>query len=230
METLDKWGYGGNMLALIKNMYQGSETKVIQGNNKSDTIKLRVGLKQGCVLSPLLFSIYIMELGHRLENSGHGVNIGGLNIPALFFADDIVFLGSDEKDLNKLLEIVGCFGAERKLEFISKKSKVMVNWRKGNKDIKWCIGRKVVREMSDYHKIEFGECEEYKYLGVVISIRGAMLKRHEAGKLANNKRMAGRVRTFCRGSLNQAFCAKIVWERIVCATSLYGVEAIANSK
>ena len=56
-------------------------------------------------------------------------------------------------------------------EINSKKSKVMVNWSKGNKG----IGRKVVREISDYHiKIEFGECEEYTYLGFVISIRGTI--------------------------------------------------------
>ena len=41
--------------------------------------------------------------------------------------------------------------------------------------------------------------------------------------------MAGRVRTFSR-SLNQAFCTRIAWERIVCATSVYGIEAITNSK
>ena len=44
-----------------------------------------LGLRQGCVLSPILFAIYLADLGRQLTASGRGVDIGGIKIPGAFF-------------------------------------------------------------------------------------------------------------------------------------------------
>ena len=84
--TLEKWGYRGKALRVIQGLYTDVNTKSRQGSIETESIELRVGLKQGCVRSPLLFSLYLMELGYRLESSG---NVRGRSIPALFFAEDM---------------------------------------------------------------------------------------------------------------------------------------------
>ena len=40
-------------------------------------------------MSPLLFAIFVSDLGKELNATGLGVKLGSLNISALFFADDI---------------------------------------------------------------------------------------------------------------------------------------------
>ena len=59
-------------------------------------------LCQGCPLSSILFVIYLIELGPRLDNSGLGVDLGdGVTIAYLKFADDVLASVS-ESDLEEL--------------------------------------------------------------------------------------------------------------------------------
>ncbi len=60
-------------------------------------------------MSPIiLFEIYIAELGRRLTESERGVQLGNKKIPGMFFADDMMLVGS-EKYLTQLLKIVSQF-------------------------------------------------------------------------------------------------------------------------
>ena len=65
------------------------------------------GLRQGCVLSPILFSLYINSLTEELRNKGVGVTCGERHVPALLYADDMVILADDEAALSKRLETLG---------------------------------------------------------------------------------------------------------------------------
>src|SRR6218665_280836 len=59
---------------------------------------------QGCVLSPLLFNIFLeMIMAMALDESNKGVDIGGERIGDLRFADDIALLAEQEKGLQKTL-------------------------------------------------------------------------------------------------------------------------------
>ena len=59
------------------------------------------GVKQGCILSPLLFSLYINDLHEYLEG---GLQVGNLNIRILLYADDIVLISDEVNVLQKTIK------------------------------------------------------------------------------------------------------------------------------
>ena len=60
------------------------------GNSLSDSFKVSNGVRQGSVLSPVLFSVYLDGFLEELGNSGVGCHWGCLFAGAICYADDIV--------------------------------------------------------------------------------------------------------------------------------------------
>ena len=58
-------------------------------NVKSRYFTMANGVKQGGVISPIFFSLYIDPLLDRLRRSGYGCHIKGVYMGALSYADDI---------------------------------------------------------------------------------------------------------------------------------------------
>ena len=81
----------------------------------------------GCNLSPLLFALYISALGAKLNTSGLGIELMGIIICAIFFADDIVLIGRNKEELSALLAITEEFCIKVRLELSEEKSKVMTH-------------------------------------------------------------------------------------------------------
>ena len=77
--------------------------------------KLTVYVKQGCLLSPLLFSLFINDLAISLKNLGLGVNVDEERVSVLLYEDDIVILAENEKDLQILLNCLGKWCLENKM-------------------------------------------------------------------------------------------------------------------
>jgi len=63
------------------------------------------GIKQGGVLSPVLFCIYIDGLLTKLSESGVGCYMGDNFLGALGYADDIVLIAPSPSAMRKLLAI-----------------------------------------------------------------------------------------------------------------------------
>ena len=66
--------------------------------------KTQVGVRQGCLLSPTLFNIFLERImSDALEDHDGKVSIGGRNITNLRFADDIDALAEEEQELEALV-------------------------------------------------------------------------------------------------------------------------------
>ena len=76
-------------------------------------------------MSPMLFAIYVAEWGEALENSGEGIKLGKIWVPALFFAVDVVLIASSAEGLKKLLRISEDETRKMKLTISESKSKVV---------------------------------------------------------------------------------------------------------
>ena len=86
MEQLD---VNGRFLSFfLKALYQDSSCRVKVKDGLSEEFGVGMGLRQGCVLSPLLFSVCINGVVTRLHDEKCGVQCGGDVIMGLLFADD----------------------------------------------------------------------------------------------------------------------------------------------
>ena len=72
---------------------------------ESYVFDIPTGTKQGGILSPDFFSVYMDDLMYLLINSGFGCKVILMCIACLFFADDIVLLSPSRMGLQKLIDI-----------------------------------------------------------------------------------------------------------------------------
>jgi len=82
------------------------------------------GVKQGGVLSPVLFCI-IDDLLLALSNSGVGCYIGNNFVGALAYVDDIVLIAPTATAMRKLLSICEYYATEYCISFNASKSKYL---------------------------------------------------------------------------------------------------------
>lgn len=74
----------------MEKIYERTEMVVRTNQNYTDSFKTRKGVRQGCVLSPLLFNLYMAEIEERMKNQGiGGVGIGKMRIWNLAYVDNI---------------------------------------------------------------------------------------------------------------------------------------------
>ena len=73
-------------------MYTDSYTSVTVGGKTTRWIKINLGPKQGCPLSPLVFSLIIDEMIVRLKRLGISIKLRDNLVSVMAFADDLVLL------------------------------------------------------------------------------------------------------------------------------------------
>ena len=106
--------------------YSNIEGRVRWNNHFSSNITIKNGVKQGGVMSPLLFSLYVDELILRIHNTGVGCFVGEKFSSVLLYADDIVLLTPTRKAKQKLLNVCEEFGKDYCLKYNPDKSETIV--------------------------------------------------------------------------------------------------------
>ena len=83
-------------------MYKKVKTCVRECNSYSDFFECAIDLKQGDVISPILFSFFIEDLELFLQGYQNcGLSIDDITFILMLFADDMVIMGKDRNDLQK---------------------------------------------------------------------------------------------------------------------------------
>ena len=90
IKTLIKVGIEGKYLNIIKAIYNNPTANIILKGEKLQTSLLNSGIRQGCSLSPLLFSIEmsVLAIAIRQEKGIKGIQIGREEVK--LFADDMI--------------------------------------------------------------------------------------------------------------------------------------------
>ena len=113
---------------MISNLYEDQESAVRLGNNSiTDWFKIGKGVRQGCILSPNLFSIYTERIIRMaLDGFDGGIVVGGRSYTDLRYADDTVLMASYSDEMEMLIEAVRDASAELGLRLNVKNTKMMV--------------------------------------------------------------------------------------------------------
>ena len=82
-------GIPDHLACLLRNLYAGQEATVRTGHGTTDWFQIGKGVRQGCIVSPCLFSLYAEYVMRNagLEEAQAGVKIAGRNISNLRYAD-----------------------------------------------------------------------------------------------------------------------------------------------
>ena len=142
------------MWRVIKGMYSVVQSAVLAGDEQTEWFDLSTGVRQGCVMSPILFSLFINGLAKEINKKTTGINVGGRRVRLLLYADDIVLLAESQRDLQRMLDVVTEYSRQWRFRVNPKKGKseVMLFGRKPrNKDRKWWLAGVEIGETSMYN-------------------------------------------------------------------------------
>jgi hypothetical protein len=88
----------------------------------SESFTVKNGVRQGGILSPILFNVYMNDLSDMLNNSNVGCKINGQSLNHLFYADDSVIIAPSPNALQKLLLVCEEFASHVELTYNTKKT------------------------------------------------------------------------------------------------------------
>ena len=83
-------GIPEHLTCLLRNLYAGQEAIVRTGHGTTDWFQIGKGVRQGCILSPCLFNLYVEYIMRNagLEEAQAGIKIAGRSINNLRYADE----------------------------------------------------------------------------------------------------------------------------------------------
>ena len=143
----------GNFYKVIKSLYSNSTCSIRIGNNQTQPFQYTRGVRQGCILSPLLFNLYVNDLAFSFNNilSDPFVLPNGTKLNSLFYADDLIILSRSKLGLQNCLNKLSSYCNSWMLKINPKKTKIMV-FQKGTKkcDYVFHIGNEMIDIVQDY--------------------------------------------------------------------------------
>ena len=93
------------VLRILIYMYMNQTLRVPWCQTQTSSFKVCNGVKQGGVLSPILYAVYVDSLFGRLEQSGVGCHIGGHFVGALDYADDVTLVAPSRSGIRTLINV-----------------------------------------------------------------------------------------------------------------------------
>ena len=154
------------IIRFLLDMYTRHVSSVCWNGNPSSSFLVRNGVKQGGVLSPILFCVYFDDLLVRLAARKIGCFMGHYFVGALAYADDLVLLAPTPRAMRSMLAVCDTFGVDFNVVFNANKSKCVIIPHHYGKTRSYCCSVKPVFTIGS-NIIEF--VDHWPHLGHIIS-------------------------------------------------------------
>ncbi len=187
---------GGKLFEGIKSLYENASASVWVNGELSESFDVEVGVRQGSVMSPWLFNIYMDECIREIKvgvwDLGARLNVRGVeqHVVASLYSDDTVLLAEREGMLQRIVDEFDRVCKRRKLKVNAGKSKVMVFERAREQTINFAkpyrVGSEAILECKIWLGKEMEEVNEFKDFGTILcnfwSIEGDIRERTVKGR------------------------------------------------
>ena len=167
-DKLIKRGVPGYLVRILIYWYSNQKMSIRWGSTMSESFCVSNGVRQGGILSPYLFNIYIDDLSLKLKKHYAGCKIANQIINHLFYADDLVLMCPSHRGLQDLLETCEMYAHEHDIKFNTNKSVVMIRRSK--------LLKNAIVSPFKLCGENLTEVSEAKYLGHYISADGKDVK------------------------------------------------------
>ena len=155
------YGVSGKFFNTLKTLYTNDDCCVKVGNKIMDTFQADQGVKQGCILSPLLFIIFLSERPCFKNEECQPLKTEGQKPQVASWADNIVII-SESEGLQKMLQNRSNYMKKNRMEIKSTKTKCMIFNKTG----------RFFRRSFKVGKEIIYTTKAYKYLGFVLTPSG----------------------------------------------------------
>ena len=159
---MHKSNVNGKTWRLMSSLNTGLTAKINTKAGVTREIVRKAGGKQGGKLMVPLFAKMMDTAAEDMQADPNlGISLANITLQALIFVDDKVTFAEGDQQQQLTLEFADAFAQKHKLEWGKDKCKTMTIGCTGNKKKQWKLGEE-----------EIGACQEYKYLGDIISQDG----------------------------------------------------------
>lgn len=197
---------------MINELYMKQEAVVRVADGESEPGVIGRGVRQGCPLSPLLFSIYVeMMMIEAFEDSKEGIRVGGELVRDVRFADDQGMVESTEIGLQMVMNKLKDTAQRYNMKINVAKTKAMVVSKKGGS---------TVTIMVDGKRIE--QVKKFKYLGATLTEDGKCLE-DVKGRIAAAKNAFNNRKELLTKRMSKAVKKRII-KSLIWSVALYGCE------
>ena len=219
LQALKRIGISEHFLLIIADLYKEPKFKVKYEDQISDIKNQKTGIRQGCTLSPYLFLILMTVLLHDVKTNvpkwALNNNIPGLLNPEVLFADDTTLVATNTKAIHRILH---------EIETQSSYYGLSLNHKK-------CAYFAINRNNRIFFKNgeEVQKTTHQTYLGALLT-SNVEIKEEISARISKANQVFHRLKTFWKNS-NCSIRWKIqVYDAIIKAITLYGLETVHITK
>lgn len=234
---LDQAGVKGKFLRVIRALYQNTSASVRVDGSYTNKFDVSLGVRQGGVLSPLLFVVFINDLVSALRDANLGVQVPGFErddifslpqkLPGLLWADDVVILADSPEQLQAAFVVVESWCKTWLMEVNASKCNVMAVG-----PVLESATNKLNRWVANHGNYSLGggsvlPTTSYKYLGTLFRNDLAWKDAAAARVKAVNRTVHAHSRVLRNSGISLAI-RRLYYESVVVSAGLYGSELWAH--
>lgn len=152
-------------IRVIACWYSKLYSSVVWNSFLSTEFRVRAGVRQGGILSPILFNLYVDDLIVNLKVNGDGCHVGSRFLGCVLYADDLLLLSPSVIGLQKMLDICSIYGTVHNIQF------------NPNKTVSVAIGKRMSSRNVSNVSIDdqpIPWVDQLKYLGVTFNVNVAL--------------------------------------------------------
>ena len=151
------------IIRTLVSWYEQQSFQVQWGNAQSSSFTTTCGLRQGSLLSPILFNVFMDGLSDKLKESGVGLHIGDEWYNNFMYADDVVLVSPSASGLQNLINICEQYARIHDVIYNATKTVVMNILPRRYK----------IEQLPAFHlcERELNYVNEYKYLGHYVTTK-----------------------------------------------------------